>query len=104
MWEFANAKPIATHRCRGSSIMKIRFTQQGNKFGVADLTGQLLLWQGLHSNEKGPYQVHHSSINLAKYIICLFQTINCRVKTLYDFAFLSSSSFIATVGDSPDNK
>ena len=58
MWEFANARPIVAHRHRGSGIMKIRFTQQGNKFGVADLTGHLLLWQGLHSNEKGPYQVH----------------------------------------------
>ena len=104
MWEFANAKPIVTHRHRGSGIMKIRFTQQGNKFGVADLTGHLLLWQGLHSNEKGPYQVHSHVIILQNFIITNFQKLNCRVKTLYDFAFLSSSSFIATVGDSPDNK
>jgi len=57
MWEFANARPIVTHKSGGSSITKIRFTQQGNKFGVADVTGQLHLWQGLHSNGKGPYQV-----------------------------------------------
>jgi len=57
MWEFANARPIVTHKSSGSSVTKIRFTQQGNKFGVGDVTGKLHLWQGLHSNEKGPYQV-----------------------------------------------
>lgn len=64
MWEFANAKPIVTHKVGGSGVMKIRFTPQGNKFGVADLTGRLLLWQGLHSNEKGPYQVSKHFANL----------------------------------------
>ncbi|XP_064390424.1 dmX-like protein 2 isoform X2 [Halichondria panicea] len=88
MWEFGNPRPVSTQILPGSgaSVTMIRFTPEGNKYGVTDNSGKLSLWQGIHTAARKPYHSLYSGM-----------------KHLSDFLFLGSSSFIATCGDGSDN-
>ena len=58
MWEFGTQRVVSQQRSPGTpSITEIRFTPQGNKYGVADTSGKLHLWQGIHTSTKTPYKV-----------------------------------------------
>ncbi|XP_055931190.1 dmX-like protein 2 isoform X2 [Argiope bruennichi] len=90
LWEWNHAQPISSPRQAGTfaKVTKIAFNLQGNKFGVTDGDGIISLWQvGLGSVSNKPY----------------FST-QCHSKQANDFAFLSSSSLIATAGQSTDNR
>lgn len=89
MWEFGTPRPVATQRepGTGGGVTKIRFTPEGNKFGVTDSSGKLSLWQGIQTSSRNAYHILHS---------CM--------KYLSDFIFLGSSSFIATCGDGIDSR
>ncbi|EDV26441.1 uncharacterized protein TRIADDRAFT_54433 [Trichoplax adhaerens] len=90
LWEYGHARCLSTARkslSHSSPVTGIHFTPQGNKFGVTDGSGTLSLWQltGNSSNSK-PYMM-----------------LRCH-KAANDFAFVGSSSFIATVGQSLDGR
>ncbi|XP_064390397.1 dmX-like protein 2 isoform X2 [Halichondria panicea] len=89
MWEFGNPRPVSTQIPPGfgASVTMIRFTPEGNKYGVTDNSGKLSLWQGIHTAARKPYHSLYSGM-----------------KHLSDFLFLGSSSFIATCGDGSDNR
>lgn len=89
MWEFGTTKPVSIQRQpgMGGSVTKIRFTPQGNKYGVTDASGKLHLWQAIHSSAKEPFQMLQSGM-----------------RHLSDFLFLGSSSLIATCGDAIDQR
>ncbi|XP_055017925.1 dmX-like protein 1 [Boleophthalmus pectinirostris] len=89
MFEWGHSQQIICFRSPGNSrVTRIRFSHQGNKFGIVDADGGLSLWQ---TNTSGaapkPYL-----------------TLQCHNKTANDFVFVSSSSLIATAGLSTDNR
>lgn len=90
IWEWNHAQPIASPRQSGTyaKVTRNLFNLQGNKFGVTDGDGIISLWQvGLGAVSSRPF----------------FST-QCHTKQANDFAFLSSSSLIATAGHSTDNR
>ncbi|KAK7934261.1 hypothetical protein WMY93_005157 [Mugilogobius chulae] len=89
MFEWGHSQQIICFRSPGNSrVTRIRFSHQGNKFGIVDADGGLSLWQ---TNTSGaapkPYL-----------------TLQCHNKTANDFVFVGSSSLIATAGLSTDNR
>jgi WD40 repeat protein len=91
MFEFGTPKPVSILRQAGAGlgVTQIKFTPQGNKYGVTDSSGKLSLWQGIQGFNKEPYQI--------------FNPVSTQ-QTIADFAFLGSSSLIATCGESTNNK
>ncbi|KAG8181368.1 hypothetical protein JTE90_008839 [Oedothorax gibbosus] len=90
LWEWNHSQPISSPRQAGTfaKVTRILFNLQGNKFGVTDGDGIISLWQvGLQAVSSRPF----------------FST-QCHSKQANDFAFLSSSSLIATAGHSTDNR
>nr|XP_018898945.1 PREDICTED: dmX-like protein 2 isoform X2 [Bemisia tabaci] len=90
MWEWRHTQPVAVPRPAGTfaKVTRVRFSQHGNKFGVADGDGNLSLWQvGLASNASRP-----------------FFTYQCHNKVTTDFVFLGSCSLVATAGHSSDGR
>uniref|UniRef100_A0AAR5P422 RAVE complex protein Rav1 C-terminal domain-containing protein n=2 Tax=Dendroctonus ponderosae TaxID=77166 RepID=A0AAR5P422_DENPD len=90
LWEWGHQQPVATPRPAGTyaKVTRLRFSQHGNKFGVADSDGNLSLFQvGLSSNATWPFFTH-----------------NCHNKGISDFVFLGSCSLLATAGHSSENK
>ncbi|XP_064619402.1 dmX-like protein 1 isoform X3 [Lineus longissimus] len=90
LWEWGHSQCITTPRQSGThpKVTKILFNLQGNKFGVSDIEGSVCLWQvGLGANMSKP-----------------FLNLHCHNKTTYDFAFVGSSSLIASAGHSGENK
>lgn len=60
LWEWGHSQPVATPRPPGTyaKVTRVRFSQHGNKFGVADSDGNLSLWQvGLTANATRPFFV-----------------------------------------------
>lgn len=60
LWEWGHAQPVAVPRPPGTyaKVTRVRFSQHGNKFGVADSDGHLSLWQvGLTANATRPFFV-----------------------------------------------
>ncbi|XP_032873372.1 dmX-like protein 1 isoform X3 [Amblyraja radiata] len=91
MFEWGHSHQLACFRPSGNSrITRIRFNHQGNKFGIVDGDGYLSFWQtnpiALGATPK-PYL-----------------TWQCHNKTANDFVFVSSSTLIATAGQSSDNR
>ncbi|GCB69975.1 hypothetical protein scyTo_0012523, partial [Scyliorhinus torazame] len=91
MFEWGHSQQLACFRPSGNSrITRIRFNHQGNKFGIVDGDGFLSFWQttpiALGATPK-PYL-----------------TWQCHNKTANDFVFVSSSTLIATAGQSSDNR
>nr|XP_006818127.1 PREDICTED: Dmx-like 2 [Saccoglossus kowalevskii] len=91
LWEWGHTQKLHTHRIAGNypKVTRIYCNPQGNKFGVADESGQLCLWQicGLTNTGSKP-----------------FLSLQCHNKGINDFAFIGSSSLLATAGLSSDNK
>lgn len=60
MWEWGHSQAVATHRSAGTyaKVTRVRFSQHGNKFGVADGDGKLSLFQAsLGSTMNKPFFV-----------------------------------------------
>ncbi|KAK3861276.1 hypothetical protein Pcinc_032726 [Petrolisthes cinctipes] len=71
-----------------AKVARVRFNQQGNKFGVIDGDGNLSLYQlGLASQLNKPYYSHQ-----------------CHSKHGSDFVFVGSSSLLATAGQSSEHR
>ncbi|XP_017781826.1 PREDICTED: dmX-like protein 2 isoform X2 [Nicrophorus vespilloides] len=90
LWEWGHSQPVTTPRPAGTyaKVTRVRFSQHGNKFGVADSDGNLSLWQvGLSANTKRPFFTHQ-----------------CHNKGITDFVFLNSCSLLATAGHSSESK
>ncbi|XP_060524786.1 dmX-like protein 2 isoform X2 [Cylas formicarius] len=90
LWEWGHQQPVATPRPPGTyaKVTRLRFSQHGNKFGVADMDGILSLFQvGLSVNATRP-----------------FFTLQCHNKGISDFVFLGSCSLLATAGHSSESK
>ncbi|CAG9822471.1 unnamed protein product [Phaedon cochleariae] len=90
LWEWGHQQPVATPRTPGTyaKVTRVRFSQHGNKFGVADSDGNLSLFQvGLSANATRP-----------------FFTLHCHNKGISDFVFLGSCSLLATAGHSSESK
>ncbi|PSN54280.1 DmX-like protein 2 [Blattella germanica] len=90
MWEWGHVQAVSVPRPPGTfaKVTRVRFSEHGNKFGVADGDGNLSLWQvGLASNSSRP-----------------FFTYQCHNKVTSDFVFLGSCSMVATAGHSSESK
>ncbi|CAG9833364.1 unnamed protein product [Diabrotica balteata] len=90
LWEWGHQQPVAVPRPPGTyaKVTRVRFSQHGNKFGVADSDGNLSLFQvGLSVNATRP-----------------FFTLQCHNKGISDFVFLGSCSLLATAGHSSESK
>uniref|UniRef100_A0A182QT69 RAVE complex protein Rav1 C-terminal domain-containing protein n=1 Tax=Anopheles farauti TaxID=69004 RepID=A0A182QT69_9DIPT len=90
MWEWGHQQAVCTPRSPGTfaKVTRCRFSQHGNKFGIADGDGNLSLWQvGLASQSNRP-----------------FFTYQCHNKGITDFVFLGSCSLVATAGHSSESK
>lgn len=60
MWEWGHQQVVCTPRPPGTfaKVTRCRFSQHGNKFGIADGDGNLSLWQvGLASQSNRPFFV-----------------------------------------------
>ena len=51
MWEWSHGQAVQNVRPAGvfSKVNRLRFNQQGNKFGVADGDGNVVLWQAANA-------------------------------------------------------
>ena len=78
MWEWCHTHSVSTPRPSGTfaKVTRVRFSEHGNKFGVADGDGNLSLWQvGLASSSSRPFFV---SISLHTcYLIVSGMTDRC---------------------------
>lgn len=60
LWEWGHIQSVASPRSAGvyAKVNRVRFSQHGNKFGVADSDGKLSLFQvGLSSNDSKSFFV-----------------------------------------------
>lgn len=60
MWEWGHSQAVSTPRPSGTfaKVTRVRFSEHGNKFGVADGDGNVSLWQvGLGSSAIRPFFV-----------------------------------------------
>lgn len=67
MWEWGHQQAVADPRAAGTfaKVTRVRFSQHGNKFGVADGDGNLSLWNvGLSSSHSRPFFVRITCFNL----------------------------------------
>ncbi|XP_057307228.1 dmX-like protein 1 [Hydractinia symbiolongicarpus] len=89
MFEFVHPDQIAQFRGSGQNerVNKIQFNPLGNKFAVVDDSGYLSMWLVANTQDTAPYL-----------------TLKCHSKYCLDFAYLGSSSLIATVGFTNDKR
>ncbi|XP_056112669.1 dmX-like protein 2 isoform X1 [Rhinichthys klamathensis goyatoka] len=89
MFEWNRPQQLICFRQAGNArVTRLYFNSQGNKCGVADGEGFLSLWQ-----------VNQTSANPKPYL-----SWQCHSKSCSDFAFITSSSLIATAGQSNDGR
>ncbi|KAF9916958.1 regulator of (H+)-ATPase in vacuolar membrane [Lobosporangium transversale] len=88
LWQFGQPKELNNYTGTNSRVIRLHFDPCGQKFGATDINGDLHLWR-FDSNTVGSKP---------------FLTMNCHDKITRDFAFLGSSSIIATTGTSGDGK
>nr|XP_055029708.1 dmX-like protein 2 isoform X4 [Misgurnus anguillicaudatus] len=89
MFEWNRPQQLICFRQAGNArVTRLYFNSQGNKCGVADGEGFLSLWQ-----------VNQTSSNPKPYL-----SWQCHGKSCGDFAFITSSSLIATAGQSNDGR
>lgn len=89
MFEWNRPQQLICFRQAGNArVTRLYFNSQGNKCGVADGEGFLSLWQ-----------VNQTTSNPKPYL-----SWQCHTKTCGDFAFITSSSLIATAGQSNDSR
>ncbi|XP_025052800.1 dmX-like protein 2 isoform X4 [Alligator sinensis] len=89
MFEWTRPQQLVCFRQAGNArVTRMYFNSQGNKCGIADGEGFLSVWQ-----------VNQTASNPKPYL-----TWQCHSKTTSDFAFITSSSLVATSGQSNDNR
>ncbi|RZF45685.1 hypothetical protein LSTR_LSTR013264 [Laodelphax striatellus] len=90
MWEWGHQQAVTVARPSGTfaKVTRVRFSQHGNKFGVADGDGNLSLFQ----------------VGIASTVSRPFFTYQCHNKVTSDFVFLGSCSLVATAGHSSESK
>lgn len=90
MWEWGHQQAVCTPRPPGTfaKVTRCRFSQHGNKFGIADGDGKLSLWQvGLASQCNRSFFVsilnnsNHNGANLFNFSIVLFRLTNVTIKS-----------------------
>ena len=120
MWEWGHTQPVSTPRSAGTyaKVTRVRFSQHGNKFGVADGDGKLSLFQvGLSTNESRSFFVRiiilkfetrlggaEGSDVIFSFFFFTFKSYQCHNKVTSDFVFLGSCSMVATAGHSSESK
>jgi DmX-like protein len=90
LWEWGHQTAVATPRAPGTfaKVTRVRFSQHGNKFGVADSDGQLSLFQvACREGTARP-----------------FFTYQCHSKVTSDFVFLGACSLVATAGHGSEGR
>uniref|UniRef100_A0A669PRZ9 Dmx like 2 n=1 Tax=Phasianus colchicus TaxID=9054 RepID=A0A669PRZ9_PHACC len=88
MFEWTRPQQLVCFQQAGNArVTRMYFSSQGNKCGVADGEGFLSIWQ-----------VNQTTSNPKPYL-----SWQCHSKTTSDFAFITSSSLVATSGQSNDN-
>ncbi|KAK3098460.1 hypothetical protein FSP39_019692 [Pinctada imbricata] len=90
LYEWGHMQPLAMLRQPGAfpKVTKVLFSVHGNKCCVSDTEGDICLWQvGIGTNFNKP-----------------IMSLKCHNKTTSDFAFVGSSSLIATAGHSSESK
>ncbi|KAF9956234.1 regulator of (H+)-ATPase in vacuolar membrane [Mortierella alpina] len=88
LWQFGQSDALNNYSGTSSKVTRVHFDSYGQKFGATDIKGDLHLWR-FDSNTIGSKP---------------FLSLTCHDKTARDFAFLGSSSVIATTGTSGDGK
>ncbi|KAG0049588.1 regulator of (H+)-ATPase in vacuolar membrane [Gryganskiella cystojenkinii] len=88
LWQFGQARELNNYTGTTSKITKVHFDSYGQKFGATDTKGDVHLWR-FDSNSVGSKP---------------FLSLSCHDKIARDFAFLGSSSVIATIGTAGDGK
>uniref|UniRef100_A0A673U0U4 Dmx like 2 n=1 Tax=Suricata suricatta TaxID=37032 RepID=A0A673U0U4_SURSU len=89
MFEWTRPQQLVCFRQAGNArVTRLYFNSQGNKCGVADGEGFLSIWQ-----------VNQTASNPKPYM-----NWQCHSKATSDFAFITSSSLVATSGQSTDNR
>ncbi|KAM6182020.1 dmX-like protein 2 isoform 3-T3 [Erethizon dorsatum] len=89
MFEWTRPQQLVCFRQAGNArVTRLYFNSQGNKCGVADGEGFLSIWQ-----------VNQTASNPKPYM-----SWQCHSKATSDFAFITSSSLVATSGQSSDNR
>uniref|UniRef100_A0A5F8H1E5 Dmx like 2 n=1 Tax=Monodelphis domestica TaxID=13616 RepID=A0A5F8H1E5_MONDO len=89
MFEWSRPQQLVCFRQAGNArVTRMYFNSQGNKCGVADGEGFLSIWQ-----------VNQTVSNPKPYL-----SWQCHSKTTSDFAFITSSSLVATSGQSNDSR
>ncbi|XP_053977803.1 dmX-like protein 2 isoform X8 [Hylaeus volcanicus] len=90
LWEWGHQTAVATPRQPGTfaKVTRVRFSQHGNKFGVADSDGHLSLFQvACREGTARP-----------------FFNYQCHSKVTADFVFLGACSLIATAGHGSEGR
>ncbi|XP_019697978.1 dmX-like protein 2 isoform X2 [Harpegnathos saltator] len=90
LWEWGHQTAIATPRAPGTfaKVTRVRFSQHGNKFGVADSDGHLSLFQvACREGTARP-----------------FFNYQCHSKVTADFVFLGACSLVATAGHGSEGR
>ncbi|KAF9350624.1 regulator of (H+)-ATPase in vacuolar membrane, partial [Mortierella sp. NVP85] len=86
LWQFGQSKELNNYTGTNSKVTRVHFDSYGQKFGATDVKGDMHLWR-FDSNTVGSKP---------------FLTLNCHDTIARDFAFLGSSSVVATTGTSGD--
>ncbi|XP_058802358.1 dmX-like protein 2 isoform X2 [Phymastichus coffea] len=90
LWEWGHQTAVATPRPPGTfaKVTRVRFSQHGNKFGVADSDGHLSLFQvACRDGTARP-----------------FFNYQCHSKVTSDFVFLGACSLVATAGHGSEGR
>ncbi|XP_012281901.1 dmX-like protein 2 isoform X2 [Orussus abietinus] len=90
LWEWGHQTAVATPRPSGTfaKVTRVRFSQHGNKFGVADSDGHLSLFQvACREGTARP-----------------FFNYQCHSKVTADFVFLGACSLVATAGHGSEGR
>ncbi|KAF9106062.1 hypothetical protein BGX29_010629 [Mortierella sp. GBA35] len=88
LWQFGQPRELNNYAGTSAKLTRVHFDSYGQKFGATDIKGDMHLWR-FDSNVVGskPFLTLHSHDKIAR-----------------DFAFLGSSSVIATTGTSGDGR
>ena len=84
MWEWGHQQVVCTPRPPGTfaKVTRCRFSQHGNKFGIADGDGNLSLWQASLASQSNrsffvSFDCNVNEIRSNK-ILNIFMTLHCR--------------------------
>ncbi|KAF9908205.1 regulator of (H+)-ATPase in vacuolar membrane [Linnemannia zychae] len=88
LWQFGQPRELNNYGGTSAKVTRVHFDAYGQKFGATDAKGDMHLWR-FDSNVVGSKP---------------FLTLHAHDKIARDFAFLGSSSVIATTGTSGDGR